>query len=173
MNESLKLNYEVNPSTLAIIAKELDGRHVAWIMEDGEDADYYVRQSPRKIMDVTCRFFGSSLKGRQDGTKDVCGISHKAPISIDSSSGMYFFPTTSPNNVNCSWIAHSHLDRINKLPEHFTELVFKNGRTVILKVSYGSMINQIQRTAQFRYLLDKRIKDLLRNRSDFVAEPFM
>lgn len=39
-----------------------------------------------------------------------------------------------------------------------TELEFKNGRSIVLDVSYGSILNQIQRTAQFRYSLENRIK---------------
>ncbi|MDL4842788.1 competence protein ComK [Aquibacillus rhizosphaerae] len=59
----LKLNYEVNPETLAIIAEEVDGQYVSMIMENGESEDYYVKQSPKKVMDHACKFFGSSLKG--------------------------------------------------------------------------------------------------------------
>ncbi|MCT2535597.1 competence protein ComK [Aquibacillus koreensis] len=162
MIKDIKLNYEVNPETLAVIAKEINGQYISEIMENGELADYYVNQSPRKVMDYACKYFGSSLKGRQDGTKNVCGITHKAPISIDYSSGMYFFPTTSPQNPNCSWISHSHIDQIMKGPEQSTKIIFKNGRSVTLSVSHGSIINQVHRTAQFRYLLQNRIQYVLK-----------
>ncbi|MDL4842854.1 competence protein ComK [Aquibacillus rhizosphaerae] len=114
-------------------------------------------------------------RGRQEGTKNVCGITHKSPISIDHSSGMYFFPTSSPQNPNCSWISHSHIDQINRAPDHCTTIIFKNGRTVTLPVSHGSMQNQVQRTAQFRYLLQNRIKYVLKSKhyTDVVAEPFV
>ncbi|MBM7571476.1 competence protein ComK [Aquibacillus albus] len=137
-------------------------------MED--DETFYARQSPSRVMDLACKFFGSSLKGRQEGTKDICGITHKAPISIDPLSGMYFFPTSSPQSLNCSWISHSHIEKILKAPDRHTTILFKNGSTVTVKVSYGSLMNQLQRTAQFRYSLDKRIKDLFK--TDKVAEPF-
>lgn len=101
-----------------------------------------------------------SYVGRQDGTKDISGITHKAPISIDPASGMYFFPTSSPRNKNCSQIAHSHIDFIQPTKNQMTEVHFKNGQKIILDISYGSMMNQIQRTAQFRYLLNDRIKKL-------------
>lgn len=70
---------------------------------------------------------------------------------------MYFFPTASPQNPFCSWISHTHVDRIRKASGRGTEFIFKNGSAIILEVSYGSMINQLHRTAQFRYLLDEKI----------------
>lgn len=167
----LRVSYEVSPVTLAILSEKIDGRHVSLILESDETEDSHVGQSPLKIMDLACRFYGSSLKGRQDGTRDICGITHKAPISVDPSSGMYFFPTTSPQNPKCAWIAHSHVGSVIKAPNHCTKIIFKNGRSLTLEVSHGSILNQVHRTAQYRYLLDKRIKYLLKNNVDIVAEP--
>ncbi|QDP39748.1 competence protein ComK [Radiobacillus deserti] len=162
--------YEITPNTCAIVKETVDGAPVCLILEV-EDS-FYVSSSPSKLVDQGCKFFGSSLKGRQDGTKEVCGITHKAPISMDPSSGMYFFPTTSPQNPNCSWIAHSHIDRLEKTSFQQTIVHFKNGTSIKVDVSYGSMMNQIQRTAQFRYLLDNRVKFFRKNKGDMVAEPF-
>lgn len=171
LNELYFQSHEVTPLTMAVIAQhDENGKSNTCVLEEQEE--YHIQPAPTKIIDHACRFFGSSLRGRQDGTKEVCGVTHKAPISIDPSNGMYFFPTTSPANEKCSWIAHSHIDQVNKGPEHYTEVVFKNGKTILLDVSYGSMLNQVQRTAQFRYLLDNRIKYLQRHNADMVAEPF-
>ncbi|MGJ9459348.1 competence protein ComK [Oceanobacillus sp. CF4.6] len=164
-------SHEITPFTMAVIAEhDVKGDQITRVLE--EDAEYVLDGTPTKIIDDACRFFGASLKGRQDGTKDISGITHKAPISIDPSSGMYFFPTTSPSSSKCSWIAHSHIDKVNRSGNHQTEMLFKNGRKVIIDISYGSMLNQLQRTAQFRYLLDNRIRFLHQHLSaDMVAEP--
>lgn len=164
-------SHEITPFTMAVIAeRDKNGdQKITRILE--EDTEYVLDEPPTKIIDDACRFFGASLKGRQDGTKDISGITHKAPISIDPSSGMYFFPTTSPSSQKCSWIAHSHIDKVSRAAEK-TEILFKNGKKVILEISYGSMLNQLQRTAQFRYLLDNRIKFLHQHLSaEMVAEP--
>ncbi|MFC2949965.1 competence protein ComK [Virgibacillus sediminis] len=163
-------SYEITPLTMAVIAKPQGNKDGAsYVLE--EELEYTIEASPSKVMNDACKYLGSSLKGRQDGTREICGITHKAPISIDPSSGMYFFPTTSPSNPKCSWIAHSHIDQVNKAPDNCTEILFHNGKRIVLKVSYGSMLNQVQRTAQFRYLLDHRIKYLQRHAADLVAEP--
>lgn len=170
-NEYNSPTYEITPLTMAVLV-HYDGRGNvgAWILEENDD--YYVDNSPSKVIDQSCRFFGSSLRGRQEGTFNICGITHKAPISIDPSNGMYFFPTASPTNPKCSWIAHSHVARVNNIDRDTSEILFINGRKLPIQVSYGSLCNQVHRTAQFRYLLDKRISPRSFPQSDRVAEPF-
>ncbi|WP_343840296.1 competence protein ComK [Salinibacillus aidingensis] len=113
------------------------------------------------------------MRGRQEGTKGVCGITHKSPIAIDPHSGMFFFPTTSPNNPTCAWIAHSHIARIHPLDKGRTVIEFKTGQEIIVAVSHGSMMNQIQRTAQFRYKLTERLHYKRNSDHEQVAEPFI
>lgn len=164
--------YEITPLTLAIVAEQNDKDEIITrIME--EDVDYIVHTTPYKIINISCKYFGSSLKGRQEGTRDICGFSTKIPISVDPSSGMYFFPTTSPRNPKCSWIAHSHIHKISKVTDRKTKILFKNGKSLIIDISFRSMLNQVQRTAQFRYLLDKRLNYSQQQQSpEMVAEPF-
>ncbi|WP_085992774.1 competence protein ComK [Oceanobacillus senegalensis] len=164
-------NYEIHPLTLAILSyRDLDENLVSKVIE--EDVEYIVEKPPHQVINEACKYFGSSLKGRQDGTRDICGITHKTPISVDPSSGMYFFPTSSPKNKKCSWIAHSHISKLRKVTNHLTEITFKSGKALNLDVSYGILINQVQRTAQFRYMLNKRLKSLQQQKPEMVAEPF-
>ncbi len=171
LNDVYFPSHEVTPLTMAVIAKHDENGNInTTVLEEQEE--YFVQHSPSKVIDYACKFFGSSLRGRQDGTRDICGITHKAPISVDPTSGMYFFPTIAPTNPKCSWIAHSHIDQVLKGPDRFTKVVFNNGKSILLEVSLGSMLNQVHRTAQYRYLLDNRIKYLQRQNADVVAEPF-
>lgn len=155
----ITITHEVTPLTMAVLSeKDDEGSRNTVVLE--EKKEYTVHTTPTKMIDEACKFFGSSLKGRLEGTKDISRITHKAPIAIDPSSGMYFFPTASPSNIECSWIAHSHVKDIQSIEKTKTEIIFKNGRRIIINVSYGSMMNQLQRTAQFRYSLDTRMKIL-------------
>lgn len=158
MNKNLLLaNYEINPETMAVIASQDEhGNPVSYIIE--ETTEYMIAVSPTKLIDEACKFFGASLRGRQEGTRDICGLTHKVPVSIDATSGMYFFPTYSPASPKCSWINHSYIDQISRTNDGQSVVFFKNGKSIKLDVSYGSLLNQIRRTAQFRYLLDNRIK---------------
>ena len=137
---------------------EEDGTISTQILE--ESYDYIVKKTPTKLIDEACRYFGSSLQGRIEGTRDIAKITHKPPIAIDPSSGMYFFPTASPTSNNCSWISHSHVEFIDEFEEDKAIIVFKNGKRIILDASPGSLQNQLNRTAQFRFSLEERIKSI-------------
>ncbi|MFD1414156.1 competence protein ComK [Oceanobacillus jeddahense] len=148
---------EITPYTMAILS-ELDENEqlVTRVLED--DAEYLLEEKPTKIIEYACTYFGSDLKGRQNGIKSVSGITHKVPIPVDPRNRMYFFPTKSPTLESCSWISHAHIDNSRKIDNTSTEILFKNGRTISLDVSHGIIVNQIQRTAQIRYLIDERGK---------------
>lgn len=157
LNETKNTSYEITPLTLAVMPKELaNGATTTYVLE--ETREYTIYQPPQKVIDEACKYFGSSLQGRQDGTRDISNFTHKAPVAIDPSSGMYFFPTASPLNRKCSWISHSHIDSIAAYDYNQTEVVFKNNKRIIVDSSFGSVQNQIFRTAQFRYQLDERMK---------------
>lgn len=151
--------HEITPLTMAVLAhQDKNGNTISHILEEKEE--YYINRTPSDLIEEACMFFGASLKGRQDGTSEICGFTHKLPVSIDPGSGMYFLPTESPSNLNCSWLGHTHIYKLDRLEDLRTELTFSNGKTIILDVSYGSMLNQVNRTAQYRYLLDSRISNL-------------
>lgn len=171
LNDYYFPSYEINPMTMAVVPQQNKyGEFITFVYEDMDE--YIVDYSPSKVIDYACKYFGASLKGRQEGTREICEITHKAPIAIDPASGMYFFPTTSPASSKCSWIAHSHIEKVIKISGYRSEVIFKNGKSIIFNLSYGSLMNQIQRTAQFRYLLDKRISFLRQHKSaEYVAEP--
>ena len=85
-----KDDYEISPLTMAILSlTEDDGSISTHILE--ESYDYIVKKTPTKLIDEACRFFGSSLQGRMDGTRDISKITHKPPIAIDPSSRHVLF----------------------------------------------------------------------------------
>lgn len=153
--------YEITPLTLAITAvKQKDGSYVTEILE--LQVKYRTSITPTKLIELACGYFGSSLKGRIDGTPQVSQMTYKVPIVIEPSSNMYFFPTASPRNKSCSWISHSHIRTVNPLNDSKScEIEFINGQKLILDVSYGQILNQMQRTAQFRYALETRTKRMI------------
>src|SRR5699024_11877903 len=105
---------------------------------------YKCFKTQTKMIYFACKFNVSSLRGRLDVTKDVCNITYKAPIVIEPGSGMYFFPTESPQNKSCSWLAHSYIADINPINDGSkTVIKFTNGKIVTIDISYGSMQNQL------------------------------
>lgn len=164
------LSYEVTPLTMAILSKpNMDGSVHTVVLEEMQE--YSVSTAPTKMIDQACKFYGKSLSGLQEGTKSVSNITHKVPIAIDSASGMYFFPTASPTNKSCSWLSHTHIKDIRQIDNGSrTEIIFKNKRRIIIDVSFGSMQNQLHRTAQFRFSLDNRMEIIRKTIEDRINE---
>ena len=75
---------------------------------------FVVDLTPMKIIENSCAYFGSSYQGRFLGTKNLIGISHKAPIIIEESREIIFFPTNSPRIYECAWISLKNLQNYKK-----------------------------------------------------------
>lgn len=144
--------YEINCETLALIAL----KDKTEILE--ENNRFIVDKSVNEIMEESCAYFGSSLSGRQKGTEKLIGIHYKAPIIVEESREIIFFPTTSPRNVECSWIS---LQKINHYYRNGNQMIveFKNGCKINLAISYGILDNQILRATRLESVLRNHKND--------------
>lgn len=143
-------NYEINKETLIILPFEK--KHSKIIENDNE---FIVYQSPTKIIDNSCRFFGSSYEGRFEGTKHLLGFSRKAPIIIEESKSIIFFPTTSPRLDNCIWISLNNIENYYKKDNH-TIIIFSTGKKVKIDLSFNIFENQLLRATRLESILRKR-----------------
>lgn len=146
----MKENYEINESTIAILSLE---KRKSKIIELEED--YIVSKSTTEIINDSCKYFGSSYKGRHEGTKYLTGINYKSPIIIEETTEMIFFPTSSPRFDNCSWISLKHINKYEK-EKNKCKITFKNGLIILLDISYGSLQNQILRSTLLQSIIRDR-----------------
>lgn len=142
--------YEINSSTIAIIP--LDGNSSKIIESHHE---FVVHRSVLDIMDDSCRFFGSSYSGRHEGTKYLIGSSYKSPIIVEESRELIFFPTSSPRAQECIWLALSFIEKYYRVGMK-TIVHFKNGKSLDLDISFGSLENQVLRATRLESILHKR-----------------
>lgn len=142
--------YEINSSTLAIMP--IDECSSKVIEKENE---YIVKKCTTAIIDDSCKFFGSSYHGRFEGTKSVLGINYKAPILVEESREIIFFPTISPRLKDCKWISLKNVEKYEKAG-YFSKIIFKNGLEIELDISYPSLENQILRST--------RLESIIRNR---------
>lgn len=140
--------YEINQSTMAILSLK---KGFSKVIEENEE--FIVSKDSTDIINQSCKFFGSSYSGRFEGTKHLIGVNYKAPIIIEETHEIIFFPTSSPRFENCNWIC---LKKINKFEKNDTNTIlsFKNGTQIELKVSYNSFENQVLRST----LLESRMR---------------
>lgn len=142
--------YEINNSTVALIPV---GINETKIIE--EEQIFNVQKNTTEIINHSCKYFGSSFVGRKEGTKALMGVSYKAPIIVEETQSIIFFPTSSPRFENCYWISLGHVNDYSKM-EKYTLINFKNGEKLELEISYGSLENQVLRATRLESILRHR-----------------
>lgn len=146
-----KCEYEFNKGTLAIIP---NGKESSLIYED--ESRYIIEDNPLNIMEVSCKYFGSSFDGRIQGAKDILGAEYKVPIIIEDSNNLVVFPTSSPRSNDCCWISLNRVDNIYRIDNDNTKIVFDNEREIIVPCSFRSIENQFSRASRLKTVLHKR-----------------
>ncbi|WP_179194823.1 competence protein ComK [Bacillus sp. EAC] len=148
--------YEVNKSTMAIIPEfTVDLAVISKVYET--DDNFYVLMKPLEIIERSCAYFGSSYKGRREGTKKMISITHKPPIAISAMNQIFFFPTSSSLKIECSWISYNHVGSFKGGKFNRSVVEFFNGVEIPLEISRGSFENQLYRTAHLRAIYEDRL----------------
>ena len=144
------MSYEVNSSTLVLIP--LNNFETKVIEMDNT---FNIKKSVFEIIKESCEYFGSTYLGRHEGTKKLIGISHKAPIIIEESKSIIYFPTTSPRLEKCIWFALNNIKKYYNINGK-TEILFNNNKSIKINISYGSFDNQFLRATKLESVLRKR-----------------
>lgn len=140
--------YEINSDTLMIVPVN---SKISKIIECNEE--FLIEKNTTEIIDDSCKFFGSSYSGRFEGTKRMIGVNYKAPIVVEESREIIFFPTSSPRFDNCYWICLNKIESYEKCGKN-TKIVFKNKIEYIVPISYRILENQILRST----LLESKLR---------------
>jgi Genetic competence transcription factor len=146
----------VNGETMAILPFRKEHHLYAKILETSGERIVPIR--PVYVIDQSCRYYGSSFKGRVEGSKGLLGITKKLPIVIDPANSLYFFPTHSPARHQCAWFSHSHISRFMKTDSNCTEVIFRNGQKIVADISPSSFSHQFYKTAHLRTIISSRIE---------------
>ena len=148
------LDYEVSRDTLAILPIDKNTTKVIEL-----DCEIIVKESAFDIINKSCMYFGSSYQGRFKGTKSLIGVSHKAPIIIEETKGLIFFPTVSPRLEDCSWICLNNIKNSEKCNE-ISKIIFDTGYELDVDISHRSLKNQILRATHLESVLRKRKENI-------------
>ena len=146
--------YEISRETLMIVPLE-EEKSLVYEM----DQEITVHRGTSAIVDDSCRFFGSSYSGRFEGTKKLVGFKYKAPIIIEETNEIIFFPTSSPRLKDCIWISLNNIKDYKK-SEKQTILIFRNNQAITIHVSIGCIENKILRAKRLGAVLGKNKKHM-------------
>ena len=146
--------YEIDLSTLLLIG--LNDESTKVVTTEGE---FIVNNYSKKIIDNSCKFFGSSLADRIKATNRLVKMASKTPIIIEESRNIIFFPLRSTREKNNIWVSFNNLVKYEKNAEN-TIFYFKSGKQISIKFSYYIIDNQVTRSLMLDYEINKRRKSL-------------
>ena len=145
------MKYEVSNGTLAIVPNDKES---SLVFEDSER--YIIKEKPFKIMEDSCKYFGSTYEGRKFGAKEILGAEYKVPIVVEESNNLILFPTTSPQSDDCVWISLKRVKNIFKIDSCNTKILFDNGFEIVVSCSFRSIENQLSRASRLDLILRNR-----------------
>lgn len=145
------MDYEISKGTLAILPNERD---TSLIYEDEER--YFVNQTPFQIMEESCKYFGSTYRGRKESAREILGAEYKVPIIVEDSDNLIVFPTTSPKADDCVWISLKRIKRFEKIDSINTKIIFDNNKEIIVPTSYRTIENQVSRASRLDLIMRSR-----------------
>lgn len=148
------MKYEISKGTLAIVPNEKES---SVVYED--DDRYIIEEVPFKIMEESCKYFGSTYEGRKDSAKEILGAEYKVPIIIEDSDNLIVFPTTSPSSDDCIWLSLKRVKKFERVDSNNTRIIFDNNVELIVPCSFRTVENQISRAS--------RLDLIMRNRKNF------
>lgn len=146
--------YEIDLSTLMLIGID-DSKTLVVTLEK----EFIVDECAKKIIDNSCKYFGSTLVERIKATQRVVNIRSKVPIIIENSRNIIFFPLKSCREKSNIWISFNNLVRYEK-KDNVTYLYFKENKVQKLDFSYYIIDNQVTRSLFLDYEMNKRRKSL-------------
>ena len=146
--------YEIDLSTVMLIGIDEYMTKVITL-----DSEFILDIDSKKIIDNSCKFFGSSLTDRVNMTKRLINIKSKSPIVIEESRDIIFFPLKSIRDKCNIWISFNNLEKYVKSGDK-TIFIFKNKKEVIIDFSYYIIDNQVTRSLMLDYEIKKRRESL-------------
>ena len=132
--------YEITKSTHIILANKN-----STIVYD-HSGKSIINMNILKLLDDNCKNYGSSLKGRREGSEALTGIKYKVPIILSEYNKIVLFPTSSTRNVDCNWISLNNIKSYHKNGKN-TVIVFNDDFRYEINVSYYVIENQIMKSA--------------------------
>lgn len=141
--------YEINAGTMCLIELENGNTRVV-----EKDKIYEVEDNIHKIVDESCRSFGSSLSGRIAGTTKLTGIRYKAPVILSEELSIILLPTGSLRGDICHWFSLYSIKRYEET-KNGTYIELINGTKIELNISKFVIQNQISKAIRLEHWLKR------------------
>ena len=144
--------YEISKDTLAVVPY---GDRKSKVYE--RNSSFIINDTPNRIMDESCKYYGSSINGRQQGTTKLTGITYKVPIIVSEEGNIIFFPTSSPRLKKCCWVSLNNIESYYyDFEKNLCIIIFDNKEKIEFDMSYCILNNQILKSHRLESIINKR-----------------
>ena len=144
--------YEISKDTLAVVPY---GDRKSKVYE--RNSSFIINDTPNRIMDDSCKYYGSSINGRQQGTTKLTGITYKVPIIVSEEGNIIFFPTSSPRLKKCCWVSLNNIESYYyDFEKNLCIIIFDNKEKIEFDMSYCILNNQILKSHRLESIINKR-----------------
>lgn len=114
-----------------------------------------IKDRTPKIIDRSCRFYGSSYNFKKEDTMRITGISSKPPLLFTPLFPPYFFPTHSDRKDENTWINIHYVEQIKPLKDKKCKVIFVDDQTITVNISAHSMHHQYLNGIYYYYMMDR------------------
>lgn len=138
--------YIINNKTLYLAT---DGYNTK--IYEQEKGEFYSEDNIDTILNCNCIYYGSSLKGRQQGSKDILKIHYKLPIIVSEANNIILFSIKINNNI--LWFNFKNISNYQRNNNNLL-VKFVNGKEELFNISYTIFNNQVLKCSKlwFTYL---------------------
>lgn len=146
-------NYIINERTL-FLEKQKEKVIIHELFTKGETSN-----SIKKILNDSCLFYGSTLRGRLIFSKEILNESYKNPIFINEKQLLIVFPLTALRNKEALLVVYNNIDKYHQISKSKVLVKFKNGDQHTFHVSYYIFHQQILKCSRLLVIYKARYNE--------------
>ncbi|WP_108670276.1 competence protein ComK [Peribacillus acanthi] len=154
--------YRINLETITLLPKLDENGNLISLVLEGKQV-IIVNKAPLQIIKESLLHYGSDFEGARKAAIFHLGNGYSQPIMISSLHNLYWFPHSSPNNLDCGWFALNHIINHKAIDTYHTQVTFTHGHILA--------INMRERLFQNRMFRARELKQKVEEKSQFYLEP--
>jgi competence protein ComK len=162
LNVNYRDQYCINLDTILVLPKlDKHGNLISLVLEGIQI--YVINKGPLQIIKDSLLHYGSNFDGARRAASFHLGNGYSQPVMISSLHNLYWFPHSSPNNIDCGWFALHHIMNHKAIDKINTQVVFTHGHILV--------INMRERLFRNRKFKARELKQKVEEKSQFYLEP--
>ena len=151
-----EVSYQIKKETQALVPKYDEFGNLCTVVYELYGT-YTVNQSPRRLLEENCSFYGCAYEGCLKAAKAILGLKQMVPICINQALQLYVMPTCSPDSDQCCWLALDHIREIEEYGHKQAKVTLTNRTSLIIEAHKDTLEARKAKTALLYYTLERRI----------------